>query len=142
MGINEGPWETWRVDLSARMASAVQMGGKAVCEQYAAELNHQGTTLIGAHFRYLYVAMPIGGAPFDDPDIIKACDDFADGGRQAHAGADGGDAAAARALAGQMTAWLEAPCSETNPMYPTPGADLERWCRAARDLLERFGGQS
>jgi len=137
-------WNTWKVDLSARTASVVVTGGRAEAEAAAADLNHRGTELIGTHFRYLYVAMRGGGAPFDDPAVIKACDDFEASGR--HPDADGAiadkDAAAARTLADQMTAWLEAPCSEQNPMYPTPGAELERWCIAARDLLLKIGHTS
>jgi hypothetical protein len=46
----------------------------------------------------------------------------------------------AAALAGQMTDWLGASVLTTTPLYPEHGdkcsAELENWCRSARDVME------
>jgi hypothetical protein len=46
----------------------------------------------------------------------------------------------AAALAGQMTDWLGASVLVNTPLYPEHGdkcsADLENWCRSARDVME------
>lgn len=46
----------------------------------------------------------------------------------------------AAALAAQMTGWLGASVLTFTPLYPEGGdkcsAELEEWCRKARDLME------